>query len=1080
MAADGSIIIDTKINTDGIHAGENKLKSSMKKLEASINGLGEQSKASLQKQMLSLSRLADRYDQQARKVESLKQKLSELSKQKIETEEYKKIGSEIQKAETKLDSFYEKLRKLESQEGMVGKDAFENMQKEYEHKQLEVQNAKIAKDTVPKDNEYHDFLKIKYTKEYNEQKAELDDLEQRIIEVARTREQILNSVDYKDTESGIKRINEEIVTLRNNLEEMKNSRTAYIDPTTTKEYSAALEKYNNEAQNLEETNGRLYSSYNNLKEKVQECQSKNNGLANSFSNLHRATSNVGKGVKNSLKTILKYSLGIRSLFVLFNKLRSAIVTGFQNLAKYDLATQTGDVNNSISSLMSALTRLKNSFATAFAPILTTVAPILVRFINLISEAVTRVGMLVAALTGKDTFTKAIGVQENYAASLDKSSKSANKAKKATKGYLSSLDEIERYDDGKTDSGTGSGGGGYTAPSASEMFETVPIESSFKDLADEIKKIFSDIFKPFKEAWDKEGAKTIKSAKYALKSLGTLAESVGKSLLKVWTNGSGEKTLTTTLKIAQNLFNTIGNLAQAFKTAWEYAGTGTSIIQNIFNLGNSILGTIERITSATANWAKTLDFTPLLTSINTLLQALQPLTDNIGAGLEWFWNNVLLPIGSWTIQDAVPTFLQMLSSGITVVNSVIEALKPLGGWLWGNFLQPLGQWSGDLVITAMQTLTDLLDRFSAWIQNNQELVQNVTIVIGSFFAAFELHSIISGAVTAVTNFVGLITGGGGLLGALSSVVAALGGPVTIAIGAVIAAGVLLWQNWDTVKEAATKLKDWVVSKTIALKDGAVRAFNTLKTNAGNALTVLRDDVKQKWEAIKSKFSSFSTWLSDVFNKDWTKQFGIFGGTLNGFFKSAKDVIRDVKGVFKGLTTFISGTFAGNWSQAWKGIKTIFSNVFSGISDIAKTPLNAVIGGFNGIISVVNGLINNLNNLKFRITVPDWVPGVGGSWWGFNGFNISTMGTIPYLARGAVIPPRSEFLAVLGDQKNGRNLEAPEGVIREIIDDAFARHQQGGSSNFRFTAQLNRRTIFDEMIDEAKLRRDTSGNNPFELS
>ena len=292
--------------------------------------------------------------------------------------------------------------------------------------------------------------------------------------------------------------------------------------------------------------------------------------------------------------------------------------------------------------------------------------------------------------------------------------------------------------------------------------------------------------------------------------------------------------------------------------------------------------------------------------------------------------------------------------------------------------------------------------------------------------------------------------------------------------------LLWQNWDTVKEAATKLKDWVVSKTIALKDGAVRAFNTLKTNAGNALTVLRDDVKQKWETIKSKFSSFSTWLSDVFNTDWTKQFGIFGGTLNGFFKSAKDVIRDVKGVFKGLTTFISGTFAGNWSQAWQGIKTIFSNVFSGISDIAKTPLNAVIGGFNGIISVVNGLINNLNNLKFRITVPDWVPGVGGSWWGFNGFNISTMGAIPYLARGAVIPPRSEFLAVLGDQKNGRNLEAPEGLIREIIDDAFAKNQQGGSGNVRFTAQINRRTIFDEVIKEAKLRQDMSGVNPFELS
>ena len=663
----------------------------------------------------------------------------------------------------------------------------------------------------------------------------------------------------------------------------------------------------------------------------------------------------------------------------------------------------------------------------------------------------------------DQYGQAADNAEKLADANKDNATATKKANKETKNYLSSLDEVHKAaSTGSNSSSTpssssGSGGAGNSGLPNSvgnvdygnlAEGETAldKISDSAKKLADLLKKLW----KPFQDAWKKEGKATITAAKTAFSSLGSLIASIGNSFATVWTNGSGERTLTNILKIVQHLFATVGNLAQAFKTAWEYAGTGTSIIQNIFDIGNSILGTIERITGATADWAKTLDFTPLLTSINTLLQNLQPLTDNIGTGLEWFWNNVLLPIGSWTIQDAVPIFLQMLSSGITAVNSVIEALQPLGGWLWDNFLQPLGQWTGDLVITAMQTLSDLLDRFSTWIQNNQELVQNVTIVIGSFFAAFELHSIISGAVTAITNFVGLITGGGGLLGALSSVVAALGGPVTIAIGAVIAAGVLLWRNWDTVKEAATKLKDWVVSKTIALKDGAVRAFNTLKTNAGNALTVLRDDVKQKWETIKSKFSSFSTWLSGVFSTDWTKQFGIFGGVLNGFFKSAKDVIKDVKGIFRGLNTFVSGTFSGNWSQAWDGIKTIFSNVFSGLADIAKTPINAIIGGFNSVLGVVNGLISKLNNLKFRITVPNWIPGIGGSWWGFNGFSIPTIGTIPMLASGAVIPPRSEFLAVLGDQKNGRNLEAPEDLLRQIVREEAGGNQRSGG-NYRFTAQ-----------------------------
>ena len=801
----------------------------------------------------------------------------------------------------------------------------------------------------------------------------------------------------------------------------------------------------------------------------------------------------------------------------------------------------------------------------------------------------------AGLTGTDViadtadqYGQAADNAEQLADATNDNAKATKKANKETKNYLSSLDEIHKVSStegtsstpsGSGSSGTGSGGGGLPSSVGSVDYGSLAegetaldkISDSAKKLADLLKKLWE----PFQKAWKKEGKATITAAKTAFSSLGSLIASIGSSFATVWTNGSGERTLTNILKIVQHLFATVGNLAQAFKTAWEYAGTGTSIIQNIFDIGNSILGTIKRITGATADWAKTLDFTPLLTSINTLLQNLQPLTDNIGTGLEWFWNNVLLPIGSWTIQDAVPTFLQMLSSGITVVNSVIEALQPLGGWLWDNFLQPLGQWTGDLVITAMQTLSDLLDRFSTWIQNNQELVQNVTIVIGSFFAAFELHSIISGAVTAVTNFVGLITGGGGLLGALSSVVSALGGPVTIAIGAVIAAGVLLWRNWDSVKEAAGKLKDWVTQKTLKLKENASNAFENLSTNIKNAMIAIRDSVKEKVEFVKEKFSimgnwcvrkatelkenvvkAFKTlsvnventmitilnavkdkaenikdkfdslvkWLKDTFSvawkkvwetcrekvagfqekikeifrlikekifepfsnfvkntfeTDWSKSFGALKTVLDTFSGGISSIWGGIKDIFSGIITFINGVFAGDWSRAWEGIKGIFSNVFSGLSDLARTPINTIIGAFNGVLGIVNGLINKLNNIKFKITVPDWVPKIGGSWWGFNGFSIPTIGTIPMLASGAVIPPRSEFLAVLGDQKNGRNLEAPEDLLRQIVREETGGNQ-GNGGNYRFTAQLNRRTIFDEMIEEAKLRRDASGANPFELA
>lgn len=791
------------------------------------------------------------------------------------------------------------------------------------------------------------------------------------------------------------------------------------------------------AQNTADRTGSIFDNWNR---KIKEISKNLLLLPQRLAAVNK--SSKGDGFSTGLKNLLKYSFGIRSLFVLLNKLRSFTIKGFENLAQYD----SSGTNAAITSLTSSLLKLQNALAVAFSPIVQTVAPLLSGFINMIAEAANKVGQFFASLTGKSFTPQAVSVVKDYASSLDSTSSSADKTSNSAKKLKKALsvlpfDQLNQLTKKEETSTIGGGGGTKLSPSDSDMFETVPVSSKIQDLATDAKKYLGDFFGPFQSSWKKEGNATVTAAKTAFSNLGSLAGSVGKSFMTVWTNGSGEKTLTTTLKIAQNLFNTIGNLAQAFKTAWDYAGTGTSIIQNIFNLGNSILGTIERITSATANWAKTLDFTPLLSSINTLLQNLQPLTDNIGTGLEWFWNNVLLPIGSWTIQDAVPTFLGMLSSGISVVNSVIEALQPLGGWLWDNFLQPLGEWTGNAVIEAMKTVSGLLDGFSTWIQNNQGLVEGVTITIGSFFAAFELSKIIGSAAGLVTNFVSLVTSGGGLLGALGSVSSVLGGPVTIAIGAVIAAGVLLWRNWDTVKEAATKLKDWVVSKTIALKDGAVRAFNTLKTNAGNALTVLRDDVKQKWETIKSKFSSFSTWLSGAFNTDWTKQFGIFGGVLNGFFKSAKDVIKDVKGVFKGLTTFISGTFSGNWSQAWQGIKTIFTNVFSGLADIAKTPINAVIGGFNGVLGTVNGLISKLNNLKFRITVPNWVPGVGGSWWGFDGFNIPTIGTIQMLAKGGLV--ESATLATIGEKGKEAVLPLENPKTMRLIADSITANMDSGA-------------------------------------
>ena len=202
-----------------------------------------------------------------------------------------------------------------------------------------------------------------------------------------------------------------------------------------------------------------------------------------------ATKSASGGLGGGLKNILKYAFGIRSLFALVNKLRSALVDGFKNLAQY-----SGETNNSISMLMSSLTQLKNAFAAAFAPILNVIAPILNTLIQKIISVVNTFGQLTSALTGKTTYIKAKKVQQDYAKSLNSNANSAKNAKKANeelKRTILSFDQINKMDDNNSsdsNSGIADTSGGL---SPSDMFETESIPSKIKGIADMIKQAWKN-------------------------------------------------------------------------------------------------------------------------------------------------------------------------------------------------------------------------------------------------------------------------------------------------------------------------------------------------------------------------------------------------------------------------------------------------------------------------------------------------------------------------------------------------------------------------------------------------------------
>lgn len=145
-----------------------------------------------------------------------------------------------------------------------------------------------------------------------------------------------------------------------------------------------------------------------------------------------------------------------------------------------------------------------------------------------------------------------------------------------------------------------------------------------------------------------------------------------------------------------------------------------------------------------------------------------------------------------------------------------------------------------------------------------------------------------------------------------------------------------------------------------------------------------------------------------------------------------LIQGLKDVFGGLIDFVVGVFTGDWTKAWNGVVKIFKGIWNTILSIVGSVVNLIIDG-------INWLISKLNTIQF--SVPDWVPVVGGKSYGINISPVKKW-EIPYLARGAVIPPNREFLAVLGDQKNGTNIEAPADLIRQIVRSELENANFGG--------------------------------------
>lgn len=447
------------------------------------------------------------------------------------------------------------------------------------------------------------------------------------------------------------------------------------------------------------------------------------------------------------------------------------------------------------------------------------------------------------------------------------------------------------------------------------------------------------------------------------------------------------------------------------------------------------------------------FKPLRESLALLGSEFKRLGLNIIAGLGWVWENILKPLVTWLGQEAAPVAITIFAGALDVLNSILEALSPLGIWLWEEFLQPIGEWAGGKFIEALTWISEKLTAVSDWISNNQEIVQTIAIILGSFALAWGLVN----AAIGIWNVVGVIATA--VTTAFGAAVAFLTSPIGIvilAIGAVIAIVVLLIKHWDEVKEWAinawNKIKEtWQVAadwfKNIVL--------DPIKARFGPVFNFIAILVNNTWVLIKEGWKYAPNWFKEKI-LDPIKNFFIL--IWDAIASVVIDVWEKIKKVWNVVHSWFKSTvldpLVSAFVTAWNAIADPVSRIFNGIVGVIKTAINDAIGLINGMIgSVFNGTNTGINFLNEKLGIlPGWkfIPNLG-------------VPKIPYLATGAVIPPNAPFAAILGDQRSGTNIEAPEALIRQIIRDELSGMRPHNTEDRMIHNQitLSGRVIYDEI-------------------
>lgn len=487
-------------------------------------------------------------------------------------------------------------------------------------------------------------------------------------------------------------------------------------------------------------------------------------VSTAFDKIQSAMSGQIKGLKeygNNVsvamvkQTGLKY--GLKGNVSTWDQNTQAImryITIMNNASKVDVFNDMARTINTPSNAVRILAQQFKVLRRTIGNIASVFATAVIPYIQVALDLLNKFASFVASLFGFKLPTidysgleKGSGAMDDMSDSAKDAGSSVGGATKKVKDLKKELqtlgfDELNILNSPKKDSdsggsGGGSGSGGIGGGGIGDI--ELPQYDFLKGLqksTDEMEKKLKELFKPVTDSWNKYGKGVMDSFKFMLDELSGLVKSLGKSFGEVWQNGTGKKTVSEILLIVQNLCDFVGYLAKRFREAWDEAGVGTKIIQNLWDGANNLLGSLEDISEQLSNFAFYLDFKPALKSAYSLSKAFKELSDIVGKYLSDAFKNVLLPLAKWAIEKGVPKGVSALADALKGVSEALKNLRPFITFI-EKLVVALGKLVGNTILVGISALAKALKA----IGQSKTLLAGLTTTVVALIASMKWGKVI---------------------------------------------------------------------------------------------------------------------------------------------------------------------------------------------------------------------------------------------------------------------------------------------------------------------------------------------------